>query len=135
MVREIKLFPFKFKHLSLLHDMLSSQKYLNISDISMKTLPKIGYIAMLGNTPVAAGFLRRVEGGYAQMDGLCSNAYLGSIVRHEGVSKVVLSLIEDSNRLGLHGIIAFTKDQGVLKRAESLGFKTLSETLIVLPRS
>lgn len=99
----------------------------------MKTLPKIGYMALLNGHPVAAGFLRRVEGGYGQLDTLTSNAQFGAIVRHKGIEKVVESLINEAKDLNLHGIIAFTKDAGVLKRAESIGFHVVEQTIIALP--
>lgn len=101
--------------------------------IRMKTLPKIGYIAYLGNIPVAAGFLRRLEGGFAQMDTLVSNPYLGSKTRHIAIDKVVNSLIEDAKTLDLEGVIGLTADLGVLRRAEDMGFKVLdTQKLIAL---
>lgn len=112
--------------------MLKSQNYLHISEITMKTLPKIGYIALMNKTPIAAGFLRRVEGGYAQMDCLTSNAMFGSLIRHEGVKAVVDSLLDEAKVLRLHGVIGFTSDAGVLKRAESLGFHIVPQTLIAI---
>lgn len=117
----------------MLLELLDSQKYLGINNITMRTLPKIGYIALLNNQPIAAGFLRRVEPCYAQLDTLCSNAYFGSQIRHEGIKKVVDELIADAKRLNLEGILASTKDSGVLKRAESIGFHVVPETLIALP--
>ncbi len=132
MFEEISLVPFSFKYLPMLYEMLKTQDYLDISHISMKTLPRIGYIALLNKQPIAAGFLRRVEGGYAQLDGLTSNAYLGSIIRHEGINKVVQALINESKDLKLHGIIAITKDQSVVKRAKELKFQVIEDTLITL---
>jgi len=129
---EIQIVPFRFKYLKALHDILDSNQYLNMSDVNMKTLPKIGYIALRNNYPVAAGFLRRVEGGYAQLDTLTSNALFGSQIRHEGILKVVDALLDEAKVLKLRGIIAFTHDKGILKRAESLGFKEFSHTLIGL---
>lgn len=99
----------------------------------MKTLPKIGYIAFLGDTAIAAGFLRRVEGGYAQLDTLVSNPHFGSQVRHIAIDKVVQSLLDEAKLLKLQGVIAFTSDEGVLKRAEAIGFHVLeSHKLIAL---
>lgn len=98
----------------------------------MKTLPKIGYIALLDKNPIAAGFLRRVEGGYAQIDGLTSNASFGGLVRHEGINKVVTALITDAKDLKLNGILAMTKDNGVIDRAKKLGFKVIEENVIAL---
>lgn len=113
--------------------MLKSQHYVDTSHITMKTLPKIGYIALLNKHPIAAGFLRRVEGGYAQLDGLTSNAHFGSLIRHEGIKKVVDALLSDAKDLRLNGIMAFTEDQGVLDRAKTIGFQVVNQTLIALP--
>lgn len=112
--------------------MLESQKYPDIHNIQMKTLPKIGYIATLGKQPIAIGFLRRVEPCYAQIDTLVSNAYCGSILRHEGISQVVDSLMEEAKRLKLKGIIAHTQDKGTIIRAQALGFTIVPQTIIAL---
>ncbi len=99
----------------------------------MKTLPKIGYIALMNNQPIAAGFLRKVEGNIvAQLDCLTSNPYFGSQIRHEGISKVVDRLIEDAKDMKLQGIIAFTRDNGILARAKAIGFNVVSSTIISL---
>lgn len=117
----------------MLIEMLESQKYEGIEHIKMKTLPKIGYIAYVDKMPVAAGFLRRLEPCYAHLDTLVSNAYCGSILRHEGVKGVVDTLIADAKRLKLEGIVAHTQDKGTLLRAEALGFRIVPQTIIALP--
>lgn len=117
----------------MLLEMLESQKYPDLANICKKTLPKVGYIAFIDNMPVAAGFLRRLEPCYAHLDTLCSNAYCGSLLRHEGIKLVVDSLIEDAKRLKLKGIVAFTKDVGTLERAKTLGFHVIPQTMIALP--
>lgn len=132
---DISIVPFKFKYLSNLHDLLNSNDFLNVPKVNMKTLPKIGYIAFLNKQPIAAGFLRRVEGGYAQMDTLTSNKHFGSKIRHLGITKVVDALISDAKDLKLHGILAFTQDHGTLMRAEAIGFRKVEQTLIALPLS
>ena len=101
--------------------------------IQYKTLPKIGYIALLNEQPVAAGFLRRLEPCFAQLDTLVSNKYLGSQIRHEGIKGVVDELINEAKRLKLQGIIGMSADSGTLKRAATLGFKVIDQTLIALP--
>lgn len=128
----IAVFDFEQKHMSLLHEMLESQDYMGISDITYETLPQLGFIAIQSSIPVAAGFLRIVEGGYAQIDTLTTNAKFKSKSRHEALSKVVEELIEAAKILELKGILAFTKDEGILKRAESLGFHTVPQTIIAL---
>jgi hypothetical protein len=113
-------------------EMLKSQNYEGISDITISSIPKIGYIALLGQQPIACGFLRRMEGNYAQLDGLTSNARFGSKIRHEGIKLVVEALIQEAKDLKLHGIIATTKDQGILDRAKSIGFNVVPQTIISL---
>jgi len=129
---EISVTPFKFKHYKDLISLLESQKYPDIESIKMKTLPKIGYIAYYGKQPVAAGFLRKVEPFYAQIDTLVSCGYFGSQIRHEGIKITVDSLVLEAKRLKIQGILAFTADSGILKRAQSIGFKIISQTLIGL---
>lgn len=123
---------FKFKHFKLLIDLLESQKYANIADIEMKTLPKIGFMAVLNSQPIACGFLRRVEPCYAQIDTLVSNGFFGSQIRHQGVALVVEALLDEAKRIKLTGVIAHTSDTGILKRAEELGFKTVNQQIIAL---
>lgn len=113
--------------------MLASNNYKHISDVEMKTLPKIGYIALLNDQPIAAGFLRRLEPCYAQIDTLISNKYFGSQIRHIGIQKVVDSLIQDAKDLNLDGIIAFTGDEGILNRASALGFNIVEQKILALP--
>lgn len=133
MDNDVSIMPFKFKHFKDLIDMLESQNYPDTHNITYKTLPKVGFIAYSGKIPIAAGFLRRVEPCFAQIDTLVSNGYFGSIYRHEGIKKVVDSLIEDAKRLKLKGIIAHTQDKGTLVRAEALGFHVVPQTIIALP--
>ena len=129
----MNLHPFKFKHLQQLIDMHKSNSYMDIASLQMKTLPKIGYIATTDTgAPVAAGFLRRVEPSFAQIDTLVSNAYLGSIARHEGISLIVDELLADAKRLKLEGIICLTSDTGVLSRAKAKGFHIVNQTVIAV---
>ena len=127
------ILPFKFKHLPLLHELLSSQSYIGISNITMKTLPKTGYIVLLNNQPVAAGFLRRVEPCFAQFDTFATSSYFGSQIRHKAINLVIDSLLHDAKTLKLHGIIAFTEDSGILTRAKDMGFHVVNQTLLALP--
>lgn len=117
----------------MLKDMLDAQTYLEADDMDTYRTPKIGYIAMIGKEPVAAGFLRRVEGDViAQIDGLTSNPYFGSLIRHKGISEVLSRLVEDAKELKLKGLIAFCQDQTMVDRAKSIDFKQISHTTLAL---
>lgn len=124
--------PFKFKYMQDLIDLHSSQKYEQLDTIEYRTLPKIGVIVYINKMPVAAGFLRRLEPCYAQIDTLVSNAYAGAIMRNEGITKVVDYLINEAKRLKIQGIICHTKDAGTLMRAQTLGFHIVPQTIIAL---
>lgn len=123
----LNLLPFKFRHLQDLQDLRESN---GLDGISMNSLPKIGYICYLGKTPVAAGFLRRVEGGFAQFDTFISDPNFGSNIRHLALSKIVNSLTQDAIDLGLEGIIAFTKDAGIFQRAKDQGFQIIEQVIL-----
>ena len=126
----VRLVPFKHRHYGMLLHMLEDQEAPFLGFVSYKTLPKIGYLAMLGKHPVAAGFLRRVEGGYAQLDTFVSNRHFGSLVRHEGLSKVTEALINDAKDLKLLGILAITIDDGIIQRAKDQGFHVINQVLV-----
>lgn len=129
---KIRLYEFKHKHLSMLLEMLVDQGH-PLDHINMRTLPRIGYIAMLDNIPIAAGFLRRVEGDVvAQIDGLTSNPHFGSIIRHHGIEQVLNTLLEDAKRLNLKGVYAFCLDPSAIARANKMGFKAVDHTTLAL---
>jgi hypothetical protein len=117
--------------MKLLQEMLVSQDYnVPVLDTSV---PKIGYIAMLGDQPIAACFLRRVECDVvAQIDGLTSNKHFGSVLRHEAISQIVETLINEAKTLKLQGLIAFTTDLTIVNRFEATGFITLNHNLLSL---
>lgn len=112
--------------------MLDTQKCPWKQHTSYKTLPRTGYIVLMNDKPLAAGFLRRVEGGYGQLDTFATNPYLGSKLRNEAINLIVDQLMEEAKRLKLHGLLAFTHDKGILSRASHRGFNATGETLLVL---
>jgi hypothetical protein len=87
---------------------------------------------MIGKQPTAAGFLRKVEGNLSMMDGLTSNAFFGSLVRHESLKLIVNQLIKDANNMKSEGILAFTNSPDVLKRAKTVGFEPITDVMMVL---
>jgi hypothetical protein len=129
---ELNIIPFKFKHLEMLKDMHKLQNSDSYGYLSMKTLPKLGYIVMIGKQPIAAGFLRRLEPCYGQIDTLVSNPMFGSIIRHKAIDLLVNELIRDAYRLKLQGILGITQDNGTINRALSMGFTMINQTLMAL---
>lgn len=130
LVDNIQVIPFKFKHLELLKELDEKTDHALNTEITMRDLPKIGYIALLGKQPIAAGFLRRVEPNYAQLDTFVSNPYFGSQIRHVAMTKIVNSLLEEAQDLELRGIIAFTTDESIISRAKDNGFVVIEQVLL-----
>lgn len=100
--------------------------------IATDNVPEIGFVAEYNNYPVCMGFLRMVEGGYAQIDSLVTNPSFNSDIRHNGIVNVAERLITTAKSLGLSGIISYTADLNIIVRSEALGFKVLTHTVIAL---
>lgn len=112
-------------------DALSSQRFPGIEHISHTTLPKIGYTANVNGLRGAAyGFLRMVEGGYAQIDTLTTHTKFSSEDRNKAISAVVDALIDIAKTINLKGIVCFTDNESVITRAKKLGFSVLNHTVI-----
>lgn len=132
----IEILQYNPKMLPALILMHESQKYMDIEHIRNDMLPAIGRIAFefdsddIG-TPVAAAFLRMVEGGFAQLDTLVSNSKKPSEMRHLGISRCVEELIQEAKKLKLHGILATSKDETTITRALSLGFRVITEQKLI----
>lgn len=122
--------PFQPEHMGHLRMMNDSHRHTSITDIAYNTLPAIGYIAYMNGWPVAAGFLRRLEPCYAHFDTFITNANLPSDMRHESLNAIVDTLIEQAKSLNLKGVIATTSDEGILKRANELGWHIIPQVLI-----
>jgi hypothetical protein len=126
---EVRLF--QKDDMPFLIDALSSQKFQGIQHISHTTLPKIGYTANVdGKMGAAYGFLRMVEGGYAQIDTLATHTKFTSRERNEALSAVVDALLDMAKTINLKGIVCFTDNESVISRAEKLGFSVLNHRVI-----
>ena len=132
MIETLTYNPKMFESIVLMH---KSQGYPDMQCITIDSLPALGTVAFDfkedNGKPVAAAFLRMVEGGYAQIDTLVSNAATPSEMRHEGISKCVDKLIQEAKNLKLHGILATTKDETTITRALSLGFHVVTDHKVI----
>lgn len=89
-------------------------------------LPKNGFIALdEDGTPIAAGFLRGMEGPYGMLDSYISNPKHSRKDRHNALDEITKRLIALAEELGLNKLIAFSKDDGIISRALSNGFVNL----------
>lgn len=85
-------------------------------------LPQRGWIASLDGQDIAVNFLRLVEGGFAQSDGLCTNPWQEKALRHHGIEAVVEATLNCAKELGITQILAVTSDAGTLMRSSRHGY-------------
>lgn len=113
-----------------LEAMYDSQEYTDAREPS-ESLPSIGFIAFEGSVPIAAGFLRKIEGNYGMIDSLVTNAQSSSELRHEAIDLIVRHLIKSAKHLKMNSILSFSKDKSTLVRSISHGFM-LSDKHVML---
>ena len=98
-------------------------------------LPSFGLIAHEDGKVVAAGFLRRVEGGYAMLDSYITNPHATSDQRNRALDTITSKLISISNAHGVTKLFTFTLDQGIADRAVRLGLTHLAEYSLLVKTS
>lgn len=129
----MNIHKFESKHMQDLIDMHKSQEHPNIKAITKANIPRVGYIVYDDfNTPVCAGFLRRIEGKYAQIDTLVTNSQCSSSLRHDGLEVLIKAIINEAKSRKIKGLISTTTDTGTLMRAIRVGFSKAPHTVITL---
>lgn len=125
---EIKEYsPIYFDALRRLH---STRNSPTTSFLSSETLPKIGFVVSNETEYVAFGFLRRLEGGYAQLDTFVTNPDSSSENRNEALNLLAARLIQEAKALELRGVYVLTSDETVYKRAVATGFQLLPQVIV-----
>lgn len=95
-------------------------------------IPENGLIAFESESPIAAGFLRKIEASeQIMLDGLISNPKRQGRLSSRALDMIVDGLIEMGRALGFKQLIANTVNSNVLKRSEWHGFQQMPHALIV----
>lgn len=98
----------------------------------VRDLPRTGVMCRIEDNPICAGFLRYVEGNFAMLDSLVTNPKMKSFTRNVAIDAVVKELISIAKRHGIKKILAFSVDEGILKRSIGHGFIKTSHEVIAL---
>ncbi len=93
-----------------------------------ESIPEYGYLVC----GIAYAFIRRVEGGYAQLDGLTSNPSVSKKIRSEALDLVVKSCIEQAKVLGITQVLGFCSTKSPIMRSLKHGFAVLPHAVIAL---
>lgn len=127
----MKIQPFNtHHHASLISEWLVKR---GLTVPKVEQYPKVGFIVRNHREqPIAAGHLRMVEGGYAQLDGLVSNPDASPKDRNQALDLVVETLLNHAKQLGITEVISFTIDKSIEKRSTKHGFKAVPHRLIVV---
>lgn len=89
---------------------------------AIEEMPAIGFVAYEGDRPIACAFIRRVEGSFALLDTLVSNSDASSALRHRAIDSLVNHILRTAKRLNIPKLLAYSVDEGTLRRSEKHGF-------------
>ena len=98
--------------------------------------PAIGYCIQLHNNAlVCCGFLRKIEGGYAMIDGYASDPEALPVVRHDALNLLTAQLVKEAQRLEIKTLFALSIDKNTIMRASDHGFSVLPYAALALDTS
>jgi hypothetical protein len=100
-------------NLSTIHDWLRAREH---KPVEMSDLPSIGFVVSEGDFRIAVCFLRRCEGNYGILDGLCTNPEADSELRHVAIDTAVRMICEEARQREITNLVAWTIDKGTLER-------------------
>ena len=94
-------------------------------------MPAIGVVAYVDGKEVAMAFLRRVEGGFAQLDGLVTDETAPGAHRHEAIEAAVQAIVSKAKELGIKSLMATSQHKNTVMRACSLHGFTIEPTVVL----
>lgn len=94
-------------------------------------MPALGWIIYAEGSPVATAFLRKVEGGFAQLDGLATNPHYPADGRDKALDELVTHVMSEAKRLKFKAVTATSRDKHTLLRSQRHGFTSTSHVYIV----
>ena len=114
-------------------DMPAILKWLHTHNVHIPgdDMPETGIIAQDAAGPIACVFLRKCEGGYAQVDGMTSNPERSPQERDAALHMLTRHIEYLAKRQGIRKLIAFSIDKNTLLRSYKHGYVSLPHTVIV----
>lgn len=125
----MKILPFEISHIIFIGDALLERGH-PLPPID--TYPEIGFVALHGEQFVAAAFVRQVEGGYGQLDGIVTNPCASGALRHKAQDLLFQTCIDAAKAKGIKGLMGYTIANSTGERSIKHGFEKLPHTLYVL---
>ena len=94
--------------------------------------PKYGFMAFDDDKAIASCFLRRVEGGYGQIDGLVVDKTIAKCLKRQAIDTVIKKCRDKAKSLRMKGVLAFCQSDRTIVTALSHGFVQLPHTMLGL---
>lgn len=107
-------------------------EHRKLPSVTSGTIPANGIMIMHDTRPMAAGFLRKVEGGYLMLDSVISNPQESPAHRDEALNLVFKRAVELARDLDAKFMIGTSVDAHTLERAKKFGFSASPYALMVL---
>lgn len=99
---------------------------------TLESIPAVGYTVTQNGNYVAFCFLRKVEGGFGQIDGLTSNPEITGVERNAALNLVVEACLDEAKAIGITHLVAFCEKMAPISRGMKYGFKVLPHALVAL---
>lgn len=95
-------------------------------------LPNVGFIAYKEGQPVAAAFLRNCEGGVGVFDSMITNPKTPLFTRHIAIEILIDKVMIYARENRVRRLLAFTTNDGILRRSKKRGFVQQPHSVISL---
>ena len=99
----------------------------NLKPIPMDNIPNIGFIIK----DICAGFLYKADGKMGLIENYISNPMALSSDRNEGLNRITEELIKEAKLHDIKYIIGTTKEDSIVKRSESFGWKDIGKYNVI----
>jgi hypothetical protein len=127
----LKAFPFNkgnTKHKVWLDILLKSQ---NMTEKDGKNLPKYGILIAYRDFIIAAGFLRRIEGDHAMLDGYITNSTAPAELRNKALDILTQRLLMYAKKHSIKRVMAFTDVPNIAVRANKFGIQSMPHNFLL----
>lgn len=95
-------------------------------------LPAVGFMVSIGDTPVAACFLRRCEGNVGIVEGLTSNPDATPPLRHAALDAAISCVCDEAKAREITKLMAWTVEDSVITRGNCRhGFISTKQKVLV----
>jgi hypothetical protein len=95
-------------------------------------LPVFGCVVYNSDTPIAIGFLRQIEDGFAMFDSIITDPNQPAEMRNEALDFLFDGLIKKAKSINIKQIFGFTLDANTVERSLKHGFQKQHYTTAVL---